>query len=188
MAILSCHHQALYQAWPLLPWPLSQTPPCKCSRCRSPGVQRALTPNNHGNSSSHSTILSQPNPGIPIPSNILQPKSPRYCSHIPYQPSPTCQQFATNPSPSPSPCPPPPPPPLHNSSHSRHSPIHLSSYSSPPSIHTCPSPRINLTLILHHSPSPTPRSILYHPNAQQPGCNRKTGAWHSRYCFGMCMV
>ena len=93
-----------------------------------------------------------------------------------------CQQFAT--SPSPSPC----PPPLHNSSHSRHSPIHLSSYSSPPSIHTCPSPRINLTLILHHPPSPTPRSILHHPNAQQPGCNRKTGAWHLRYCFGMCMV
>ena len=91
-----------------------------------------------------------------------------------------CQQFAT----SPSPC----PPPLHNSSHNRHSPIHPSSYSSPPSIHTCPSPRINLTLILHHPPSPTPRSILHHPNAQQPGCNRKTGAWHLRYCFGMCMV
>ena len=184
MAILSCHRQALYQAWPLLPWPLSQTPPCKCSRCRLPGVQRAPPPNNHGNSSSssHSTILSQPNPGIPIPSNILQPKSPRYCSHIPYQPSPTLPTICNKSQPQPL------PPPLHNSSHSRHSPIHLSSYSSPPSIHTCPSPRINLTLILHHPPSPTLRSILHHPNAQQPGCNRKTGAWHLRYCFGMCMV
>ena len=37
MAILSCHRQALYQAWPLLPWPLSQTPPYKCSRCKTPG-------------------------------------------------------------------------------------------------------------------------------------------------------